>query len=129
MDSVRNDPDMNTRARQQEREALTELDKRVRLCYKHIVYLAPTGEHDRKAGFRRIQQDNLTALSGADVWAELRQMSKAARLDEFDARMLQVNLQANDYGRPLCEIRDSFWDNPPQTPARSRRDRTSRRHL
>ena len=112
MDSVRNDPDMNTRARQQEREALTELDKRVRLCYKHIVYLAPTDEHDRKAGFRRIQQDNLTALSGADVWTELRQMSKAARLDEFDARMLQANLQANDYGRPLCEIRDSFWDNP-----------------
>ena len=39
-------------------------------------------------------------------------MSKAGRLDEFDARMLQVNLRANDYGRPLCEIRDSFWDNP-----------------
>ena len=112
MDSVRNDPDMNARARQQEREALTELDKRVRLCYKHIVYLAPTGEHDRKAGFRRIQQDNLTALSGTDVWAELRQVSKAARLGEFDARMLQANLRPNDYGRPLSEIRDAFWNDP-----------------
>ena len=112
MDSVRDDPEMHAAAQRQEREALVELDKRVRLCYKHTVYLAPSGEHDRKIAFRRIQQDALTALSGADVWAELRDASKAARPNELDAKMLLVNLRPNDYGRPLCEIRDGFWNNP-----------------
>jgi hypothetical protein len=112
MASVRDDPDMNSEAVKQQREALDRLDRQVRGCYKHIVYLAPTGEHDRKIDFLRIQQDALTALSGADVWAELRAVSKAAGMDDFNAKMLLVNLRPNDYGRPLREIRDSFWNNP-----------------
>ena len=87
-------------------------NRQVRVCCKHIVYLAPTGEHDRKIEFLRVSQDALTALHGGDVWAELRAVSKAARTDEFNAKMLLVNLSPNDYGRPLREIRDSFWNNP-----------------
>ena len=112
MESVRDDPAMHAEAVKQRDEALNRLDRQVRGCYKHIVYLAPTGEHDRKIEFLRIQQDALTALSGADVWAELRAVSKAARPGELDAKMLLVNLRPNDYGRPLREIRDSFWNNP-----------------
>ncbi len=112
IDSVRDDPQTLEHAKRQEREALEQLDKRVRLCYKHIVYLAPTGEHDRDIEFRRIQRDALTALSGADVWSELRDASKAARPGELNAQMLLANLRPNDDGLPLAEIRDSFWNNP-----------------
>ena len=112
MDSVRDDPTMHTEAVKQQREAINQLDRQVRGCYKHIVYLAPTGEHDRKIEFLRIQQDALTALHGVDVWDELRAASKAARPGELDARMLLVNLRPNDYGQPLREIRNSFWNNP-----------------
>ena len=112
IDSVRDDPQMLEAAQQQQREALEQLDKRVRLCYKHIVYLAPKGENCRDVEFRRIQHDALTALSGADVWAELRDASKAARPGELNAQMLLANLRPNDDKRPLNEIRDSFWNNP-----------------
>ena len=112
MDSVRDDPDMHTEAVKQQHEALNQLDRQVRGCYKHIVYLAPTGDHDRKIEFRRIHQDALTALHGGDVWTELRNAHKAAQPGDFNATMLLVNLRPNDYGRPLREIRDSFWNNP-----------------
>ena len=112
IDSVRDDPQMLEGAQRQQREASEQLDKRVRLCYKHIVYLAPKGEHGRDIEFRRIQRDALTALSGADVWAELRDASKAARPGELNAQMLLANLRPNDDGLPLNEIRDSFWNNP-----------------
>lgn len=112
MDSVRADDDTLRRAQEQEQETLKQLDKRVRLCYKHIVYLAPKGDHDRKAEFRRVPRDELTSLSGLDVWAELRDASRAARAGEFSAKMLLVNLRETDDGLPLSEIRDGFWNNP-----------------
>lgn len=112
MDSVRADEEILRRAQEQEQETLKQLDKRVRLCYKHIVYLAPTGDHDRKAEFRRVPRDELTSLSGLDVWAELRDASRAARSGEFSAKMLLVNLRETDDGLPLSEIRDGFWNNP-----------------
>ena len=112
MDSVRNDPDMNarspptrTRSPHRARQASTALLQAHRLPRPHRrtrphsrVQAHPARQPHRPQRRRRV--------------AELRQVSKAARLGEFDARMLQVNLRANDYSRPLCEIRDSFWDNP-----------------
>lgn len=110
--SVEADPPMRDKARESERKAKTELDKKVRLCYKHIVYLAPKGDHDRDAEFIRIAKDTRTALSGADVWQELRDHSKAFSHGEFTGEVLAYNLRPNDYGLPISELRDNFWSNP-----------------
>ena len=110
--AVRCDPDLRRLADGAQHEALARLDRQVRVCYRHIVYLAPAGEHGRKAEFKRIRNDDLTALDGNDVWAELRAASKAAHDNEFGADMLMHSLRRGDYNKPLNELRDSFWNNP-----------------
>ncbi len=110
--AVQADEDTSKRARQEARDAKDQLDRKVRLCYKHIVFLAPKGDHDREAKFIRVNSDTQTALNGADVWGCLREESKAYRPSEFDKNALLHNLRDNDYGRPLSEIRDSFWSDP-----------------
>ncbi len=110
--AVQADDDMKKRARDDAAEAKKRLDNMVRQCYKHIVYLAPQGEFHRDIAFVRIRKDTQSALSGADVWGELREERKAFRQGEFDRSVLLHNLRDNDYGRPLSEIRDSFWSNP-----------------
>ncbi len=109
---VQADQDMKRRARAEAAKAKKRLDKMVRQCYKHIIYLAPKGEYQRAVEFLRIRKDTQSALSGADVWGELREHSKAFRHGEFDHNGLLHNLRDNDYGRPLSEIRDNFWSNP-----------------
>ena len=110
--AVQADEDTQKRARDEAAEAKKRLDNMVRQCYKHIVYLAPQGEFHRDIAFVRIRKDTQSALSGADVWGELREERKAFRQGEFDRNVLLHNLRDNDYGRPLSEIRDSFWSNP-----------------
>ena len=110
--SVRSDPDMAKRAASREREAREHLDKQVRLCYRHIAYLAPEGEYCRKVGFIRILGDDLTALDPAHVWNELHRYQKAFQADEFSPDALLHNLRDRDYGRPLVDIRDLWWSNP-----------------
>ena len=110
--SVEADPVMGDKAREQERRAKTELDKKVKLCYKHIIYLAPKDEHNRDVEFIRIAKDTRTALSGADVWNELRDRSKAFHHGEFNGDVLGLHLRSNDYGLPISELRDNFWSNP-----------------
>lgn len=110
--TVQADKDMHKQAQHGEREAKNELDRMVRQCYKHIVYLAPKGECKRVATFARMSKDTQTALNGSDVWAELNSASKAFNPGQFNKRALLTNLRDSDYGRPLSEIRDSFWSNP-----------------
>lgn len=110
--AVQADDETSNRARQEAQDAKDQLDRKVRLCYKHIAYLAPQGEHDREVKFTRVSSDAQTALNGADVWGCLREESKAYRPSEFDKNALLHNLRDNDYGRPLSEIRDSFWSDP-----------------
>ena len=88
------------------------LDARVKLCYRHIVYLAPKGEFERQERFVRLANDKQDALNGAHVWALLREESKAFDVGEFDHGALMHNLRDSDYGVPLAEVRDSFWSNP-----------------
>ncbi|MCY4163684.1 MAG: DUF499 domain-containing protein [bacterium] len=110
--AVQADEDTNKRARHEAQEAKEQLDRKVRLCYKHIAYLAPLSDHHREVKFIRVSSDTQTALNGADVWGCLREESKACRPSEFDKNALLHNLRDNDYGRPLSEIRDSFWSDP-----------------
>ncbi|MYB43816.1 MAG: DUF499 domain-containing protein [Acidimicrobiia bacterium] len=110
--AVQADREMKRRAREEAKEAKKRLDKMVQQCYRHIVYLAPQDEFNRVMAFRRMRRDTQSSLSGADVWDELREARKAFRLGEFDHNVLLHNLRDNDEGRPLSEIRDSFWSNP-----------------
>ena len=110
--AVQADEGMKKRAPAEAAEAKDRLDNMVRQCYKHIVYLAPKDEVNRDREFLRIPKDTQSALSGADVWGELREQRKAFRQGEFDRNVLLHNLRENDYGRPLSELRDSFWANP-----------------
>ena len=110
--AVQADDEMKKRAPAEAAEAKKRLDSMVRQCYKHIIYLAPKDEVNRDREFLRIPKDTQSALSGADVWGELREQRKAFRQGEFDRNVLLHSLRDNDYGRPLSELRDSFWANP-----------------
>ncbi len=110
--SVMADSDMHQKAKGRTREAQRQLDRRVRLCYKHIVYLAPKGTHHRQVGFIRIGKDTLTALNASDVWAALNADEKAFGKGQFDKKALLHMLRDSDYGRPLREICDIWWSIP-----------------
>ncbi len=110
--SVVADSDMHQKAKEETRKAQQQLDKRVRLCYQHIVYLAPKSTHQRQVGYIRIKKDTSTALQASDVWAELNTREKAFAPAQFNKQALLHILRERDYGRPLREIRDMWWSNP-----------------
>ena len=120
--SVIADSDMRQKAKESTREAQQQLDKRVRLCYQHIVYLAPKDTHHRQVGFIRIGKDTKTALNAADVWSALNAKEKVFAPGQFNVDALLHILQERDYGRPLREVRDIWWSNPhkPLLPAGER---------
>ncbi len=110
--TVQADEDMKKKAQDDAREAKKRLDNMVKQCYRHIIYLAPTGDYERSVAFVRLGKDTQSALTGSDVWEELREHRKAFNPGEFNSKVLLHNLRDNDYDRPLSEIRDSFWSNP-----------------
>ena len=110
--ALRDDEDMAARAKRDADEALKALDKRVRLCFRHVVYLAPKGEFDREERYVRLASDKQDALNGNHVWALLRDESKAFEPGEFGYDALMHNLRDSDFGVPLAEVRDGFWSNP-----------------
>ncbi|MDE0231071.1 MAG: DUF499 domain-containing protein [bacterium] len=110
--SVVADSDMLEKAKEETRKAQQQLDRRVRLCYQHIVYLAPKGTHQRQVGYIRIKKDTSTALHAADVWNALNAEEKAFAAGQFNQQALMHMLRESDYGRPLREIRDIWWSNP-----------------
>ena len=110
--TVQADKDTHKQAQDAAKEAKQQLDRMVRQCYKHIIYLAPKDEYDRTVSFLRVTKDTQSALSGSDVWAELNHARKAFNPGQLNKKALLTNLRDNDYGRPISEIRDSFWSNP-----------------
>jgi hypothetical protein len=60
----------------------------------------------------RFDKDGHTSLDGETVWAALAEADKVFDRVEFDSQALQHNLRDTDCGRPLSEIRDSFFDTP-----------------
>ena len=108
---IENDEERSKAARQAAKEALEQLDRRVRLCYRHILYLGPDGDTGRMFVERRLP-DQKTALNGNDVWGHLRDDNHAYMPNEFSKASLLHNMRDNDYGRPLSEIRDDYWSNP-----------------
>ena len=111
MPSFESDKSQLMAAQQLAKEALDQLDRRVRSCYRHVLYLGPAGATGRMFVERRLA-DTQTALNGNDVWSQLREDNRAYRPNEFSKNSLLHSLRDNDYGKPLAEIRDDFWSNP-----------------
>lgn len=100
-------------ARKSRDEAKRRLDIALKRAFQHVVYLAqPDPEADRELGQITFDDDAQTALNGALVWKALVANEKAYDQGEFTARALLHQLRDSDYGRPLSEIRDAFWQAP-----------------
>jgi hypothetical protein len=59
-----------------------------------------------------LEEENQTALDGTIVWKKLVEAEKAFDEGKLSGRALVHNLRDDDYGRPLDEVRDLFWNSP-----------------
>ena len=109
---VKADKDMLRQVQDEARDARERLDDMVRRCYRHIIYLAPKGDDGRSVEFLRLRKDAQSALNGADVWEELRECRKVLSPGEFNGKVLLQLMRDDGYGRPISEMRDSFWSDP-----------------
>ena len=112
LDSVRTDEDMKSRAAEELKDAKDRLDKAIRAAYQHIIYLDENSGGNRAEETIRLDGDNETALHGDLVWAALHAKDKAFGNGEFNAQALLHQLRDADFGRPLSEVRDAFWNTP-----------------
>lgn len=112
LDAVRTDSDMKEKADIEVKEAKDRLDKAIRAAYQHIIYLSEDSDGVRSEETIRLDADNESALHGDLVWAALRGKDKAFGQGEFNAQALLHQLRDSDYGKPLSEIRDAFWNAP-----------------
>ncbi len=111
--AVRADDDLRTKAEDTRAEQRKAMDRLVKAAFQHVVYLGRgEGGEGRAEKEFRFEQDNQSALDGGIVWARLKELGKTVGLGEFTARALLHNLQEADYGRPLDELRDLFWNAP-----------------
>jgi len=112
LEAVRSDSDMKEKADLEVKEARDRFDKGIRAAYQHILYLTEDGEGNRLLENIRLDGDNETALHGDLVWAALHGKDKAFGHGEFNTQALLHQLRESDLGKPLSEIRDSFWNAP-----------------
>ena len=112
LDVITTDDQNREAAGEAVRECRSRLEDFVRNAYQHIAYLAPVGDHHRELRTLRLHNGPENALNGTHVWNALAGAGKAFNTDQFDAKALLYQLRSNDWGKPLSEIRDSFWGNP-----------------
>lgn len=116
IDVVRNDETLKENAEAERRRKKQDMTKYLRDAYQHVVYVTETidsqGDTVREAAAIRFDKPNQTALVGETVWAALVEADKAFSQDEFDSQALLHNLRANDWGKPLRDIRDAFYSTP-----------------
>ena len=82
--AVKADKDMLTQVQDEAQQAAKRLDDMVRLCYRHIIFLAPRSGSESSVEFLRLPKDTQSALNGSDVWEELREYREAFSPAEFD---------------------------------------------
>ena len=112
LDTVRTNDEHANAAAAALRDARARLHKAVRDAYQHVVYLADDGSGGRTERHHRFQEDNQSALTGSIVWPALDSADKAFGQGVFDAAALLHNLREQDWGLPLSELRDMFWNTP-----------------
>ena len=128
LDAVKTNDEHAQGATKAFREAETRLQRAVLDAYQHIAYLADDGSGGRTERYLRFQEDNQSALHGAVVWPELDGADKAFGIGIFNAGALLHNLREQDWGLPLSELRDMFW-NTPRVPLLPGGERDLRRAL
>jgi hypothetical protein len=89
------------------------LEKAIKRTYQHVVFLAqPNPDVERTLDQVTFDDEHQTSLDGTQVWKALADREKVFDTGQFNARALMHNLRDSDYGRPLSEIRDAFWNAP-----------------
>lgn len=112
LDAVAASAELKAQAIEKRAEAERRLKKAIKEAFQHVIYLAEDGSGGREERTIRLQKENLSALDGQIVWAALAEADKVFGPGEFGARALLHNLREQDWGKPLSEIRDSFWNTP-----------------
>ena len=112
LDAVRSDDDMAPQAREQLNESKKRLHRAVKDSYQHVFFLSEDSTVGQTARDIRLQKENQSALDGSVVWAALTEEAKAFGSGQLTAGALVFNLGDGHMGRPLSEIRDSFWNTP-----------------
>ncbi len=94
-------------------EAKDKVEKAIKRAYQHIVFLAQLDPAaDRSLEEVTLDDDNQSGLDGTQVWKALVERDKVFDAGQFTGKALLYNLRDQDYGRPLSEVRDSFWNAP-----------------
>ena len=112
LDTVQADENQYSEACQNREAAKRKLDGAVKEAYQHILYLGDDGAGGREMTTIRLRAKNQSALDGRIVWSALADADKAIAVNGFNSRALLHNLRDQDWGRPLSEIRDEFWNAP-----------------
>jgi hypothetical protein len=110
---VQADPELKLSGTQELREAKSRVESAVKRAYQHVVFLSqPTADSPRAIDQITFEDDHQSALDGTQVWKSLVDRDKVFDIGQFTAKALVHNLRDSDYGRPLSEIRDAFWNAP-----------------
>jgi Protein of unknown function (DUF499) len=110
---VQADEDLKATGTKELAESRDKLKKAIRRAYQHVVFLAqPDPTIDRALDQVTFEDEHDSALDGTLVWKALTRREKVFDDGQFTARALLHNLREQDYGRPLSEIRDAFWNAP-----------------
>jgi hypothetical protein len=112
IDAVRADEDLLREAKDRAKEARERFEKAVRNAFQHVIYLGEDADGNRADHTYRFDKEGQSALDGSLVWAALVEADKAYGEGEFDTKALLHQLRSTDWGRPLSEIRDAFWNTP-----------------
>lgn len=115
LDQVKSDEELREKAADERQKARKNLETAVRRAYQHLIYL---GLGNDAAGESRVdrtitlEEENQTSLDGTTVWKKLVESEKAFDEGKLNGKALVHNLRDDDYGRPLDEVRDLFWNSP-----------------
>ena len=112
LDAVSSSEELKTQAIEHRSDAESRLRKAIKEAYQHVLYLGQDGNGGREVRSLRLQRQNQSALDGQVVWTVLADADKTFGVDEFNAKALIHNLRERDWGKPLSEIRDGFWNTP-----------------
>jgi hypothetical protein len=115
LDQVKSDDELREKAADERQKARKNLETAVKRAYQHIAYL---DLGDDAAGDPRVdriitlEEENQTSLDGTTVWKKLVEVQKVFEEGKLNSTALVHNLRDDDYGRPLDEVRDLFWNSP-----------------
>lgn len=110
---TKDDFDLKAKATAERNEAKRILEAHIKRAFQHVLFLAqPDDAAARVVDEVTFDDKTETALNGATVWKALVEKGKAFDEGTFVAKALLHNLRESDYGRPLDELRDSFWNTP-----------------